>query len=249
MNGAPDEVLAALDDVDNFVIVPRAALRALPPREAIALCWLRYRGQHEGWVDTSTAELAAEIGLTADQMKRAISVLVEEQLVEWREPQMFSRRRQYRVARRCTSAPSEGAHLHAPDGADVHALPLQEDLDLLVKSAPARSPFDAFWSEYPRKIDRGKAQLAFNAALRLRPQPDIAAGLERWLVYWRATGDVVDGKSVTSYVPHPTTWLHGRRWEAEPPPPQSRQNGAQRARPARPSTITDRSGESGVIEL
>lgn len=67
------------------------------------------------------------------------------------------------------------------------------------------SDFDLFWSAYPRKVDKKKARAAF-AKVRA-PVSQLLAALEvqkkseQWL------------KSGGQYVPHPTTWLNGERWE------------------------------------
>lgn len=72
------------------------------------------------------------------------------------------------------------------------------------------SGFDEFWISYPRKIGKKKAEGAWN---KIHPdetlREKITAALERhkqsrqWL------------KDSGEFIPHPTTWLNGRRWEDE----------------------------------
>jgi hypothetical protein len=135
--------------------------------------------------------------------------------------------------------------------ANLQSEPLSLESLEVVSFTTASSPFDAFWSEYPRKVSKPDAARVFAALLKERPQPDIAAGLERWLVYWRANGDITPGGAVSQYVPHPATWLRGRRWEAETPVVKPRQSGANRAGAARETLTEDprRQGESRLIEL
>lgn len=77
--------------------------------------------------------------------------------------------------------------------------------------------FDAFWAAYPRKVAKEAARkawtkLAPDAAL----QAVILGALEvhkRWLDWTRDEG---------RFIPHPSTWLNGKRWTddvapAEPP--------------------------------
>lgn len=70
--------------------------------------------------------------------------------------------------------------------------------------------FDAFWSAYPRKVDKQKAIKSFkwlkvdDELLRV-----ILAALEKQK---RSPQWTKDGGT---YIPHPTTWLNNRRWEAE----------------------------------
>ncbi len=67
------------------------------------------------------------------------------------------------------------------------------------------SDFDLFWSAYPRKVDKKKARAAF-AKVRA-PVSQLLAALEaqKKTEQW-----VKDGGR---FVPHPTTWLNGERWE------------------------------------
>ena len=79
--------------------------------------------------------------------------------------------------------------------------------------------FDRFWAAYPRKVDKKKARLAF-AKVRA-PVEKLLAALE---VQKKAPQWVKDNGA---YIPHPTTWLNGERWEDEaaldaaPPAPAS----------------------------
>ena len=70
--------------------------------------------------------------------------------------------------------------------------------------------FHRFWTAYPRKVDRRKAERAWQ---RLKVTPvlmeRIMAGLERdrKSPQWNRDGG--------RYIPYPATWLNNRRWEAE----------------------------------
>jgi hypothetical protein len=77
----------------------------------------------------------------------------------------------------------------------------------------AQGRFERFWAAWPKKVAKADAQKAFarlgcdDALLAL-----IVDAVERQARSpgWRKEG----GK----YVPHPATWLRGRRWEDEPGP-------------------------------
>lgn len=71
--------------------------------------------------------------------------------------------------------------------------------------------FDHFWDAYPRKIGKPKALLAYNKAIRHSDCTEILNGLEKWVDYWK----YVDPQ----FIPHPTTWLNGERWQDQPPTP------------------------------
>ena len=66
-------------------------------------------------------------------------------------------------------------------------------------------PFDAFWDLYPRKVAKGHARLAFKKACdKVKPET-IMDAVKKFAA-------AVEGKE-KQYIPHPTTWLNGERWE------------------------------------
>ncbi len=75
--------------------------------------------------------------------------------------------------------------------------------------------FQTFWAAYPRKVGKGNAQKWWKSH-----KPDeallqtmlVAIGQQR-----KSDGWVKDGGQ---YIPHPATWLNGKRWEDELPPPK-----------------------------
>jgi len=77
-----------------------------------------------------------------------------------------------------------------------------------------QSGFDAFYAQYPRKTGR---QAALKAWGKLKPDvfliKEIMDGLSVACEGWA-------GKEV-EYIPHPATWLNGRRWEDQPSKPLS----------------------------
>jgi hypothetical protein len=84
----------------------------------------------------------------------------------------------------------------------------------LASLAPASAPgFDDFWQRYPLHVGK---QAARKAWAKLGPSPPLgqivdALAWQRDLPRWREEGG--------RYVPHPATYLNGRRWEDERPPP------------------------------
>lgn len=60
------------------------------------------------------------------------------------------------------------------------------------------------WSEYPRKVGKGQARKAWNAAIKKEDPVKILEALEKHSMAW-------DGKS-PEYIPHLSTWLNGERW-------------------------------------
>lgn len=89
----------------------------------------------------------------------------------------------------------------------------EPELEKKVVSKPKGfSPqFAQFWSAYPNKVGKVKAEAAYTKALARASGPDppgeLLSGLERAKVsdQWRR-----------GYIPHPSTWLNEGRWEDEP---------------------------------
>jgi len=69
------------------------------------------------------------------------------------------------------------------------------------------SLFDEFWSTYPRHTDKAKARKAWASALKKIDSETILVATERFKK--QSLGK--DQK----FLPHPTTWLNGERWDDE----------------------------------
>jgi uncharacterized protein YdaU (DUF1376 family) len=73
--------------------------------------------------------------------------------------------------------------------------------------------FNTFWSVYPRKVARQEAVKAWQ---KLNPDAGLQQGIFNALAnqtkseQWR--------RDAGKFIPHPGTWLNGRRWEDQAPP-------------------------------
>lgn len=76
--------------------------------------------------------------------------------------------------------------------------------------------FDKFWTEYPRKEDKTKAKKAF---IKLHPDNALVSEMLNALSWQKTTEQWRDRR----YIPLPTTYLNGRRWEDEQPAQPARQ--------------------------
>lgn len=70
--------------------------------------------------------------------------------------------------------------------------------------------FWLFWQMYPRKIDKDRARRAWK---KLSPARAMANAILEGLRNWKKC----DQWQEERFIPHPTTWLNGRRWESTPP--------------------------------
>lgn len=79
-----------------------------------------------------------------------------------------------------------------------------------MRTKGAQEGFAQFWKLYPRKVDKAKAEKAWN---KLDMTPGLFAEICTALAKQATSLDWL--KSGGQYIPHPTTWLNGRRWEDE----------------------------------
>lgn len=70
--------------------------------------------------------------------------------------------------------------------------------------------FDAFWTAYPRKVAKDKARKAFR---KINPNAELLAEMLRAVDAQKKAKDWL--KEGGQFIPHPVTWLNGRRWEDE----------------------------------
>ena len=93
------------------------------------------------------------------------------------------------------------------DKKESHA---EEKLNTPFKTKEQEQLFAQFWNEYPKKVAKRDAERAWSKI----PLDDllfkrIMAGLDRA----RASPNWIKDKG--QYIPHPATWLNGKRWEDE----------------------------------
>lgn len=81
-------------------------------------------------------------------------------------------------------------------------------------SADADGAFDAFWSQYPRKVSKPQAVKAWKAATKKATPDVVMAGLAKHLPLWAG--------AEAKFIPHASTWLNGERWSDEVATPESK---------------------------
>jgi len=111
--------------------------------------------------------------------------------------------------------------VHAPctDGhLTINQEPLTNNHKPKDQEPPAQAPiedlFPKFWKLYPKKQDKAKAQKAW---AKLKVDEALFTMIARSLALQAVTADWT--KEGGKYVPLPTTWLNGKRWEDEIAPP------------------------------
>lgn len=91
--------------------------------------------------------------------------------------------------------------------------PLKEKQDQKTCSTPSveRVDFEKFWSIYPKKVGKAKAIKSWE---KLNPDMILFASIEESLQRAKRSPDWIKGAG--QFIPHPSVWLNGRRWEDEP---------------------------------
>lgn len=78
---------------------------------------------------------------------------------------------------------------------------------------PADDLFAKFWTLYPKKRDKAKAEKAF---AKLKVTDDLFSQIMQGLAAQSVSHEWTKGEG--EFVPLPTTWINGRRWEDEVKP-------------------------------
>ena len=71
--------------------------------------------------------------------------------------------------------------------------------------------FDQFWNQYPKKVGKGQAEKAFNKVCK--NEVDFAAIMHGLSEQNRLKFQPMIDDGQEQYIPYPSTWLNGRRWE------------------------------------
>ena len=73
--------------------------------------------------------------------------------------------------------------------------------------------FEEFWACYPKRSDKGHARTAYLKAAKAAGVDVVLAGAQRFA----ADPNLPEPK----FIPMPTTWLNGERWQDDPLPPRN----------------------------
>lgn len=187
---------------------------------ALADCCSEHDGEpgEIGW--PSLAHLSRMTGIGESTLKTHLDRLAELDLIQKVERR---RRRDGRLGtwiyRITTAAPSDVGTTAGPPASTTAAPPAlghsrsTGSLEpSLLNPQPEPSPtaqqsdFDKFWQMYPRKVDKKRAERAWSQLKRPERQAALdalGAHVEHWSREQRPE----------RLIPHPTTWIHGHRWE------------------------------------
>lgn len=199
--------------------------------ERLVLLALADHAGDDGECYPHTARLAEKCALDRKTVQRHLIALDERGLVE----KLYRRKRgdgrlagwQYRIAfddREGTpTSPHEGTPTSPREGTPTSRLegtsmpPLEPSI-----SNPQNEPsisnaveiiddtWEQFWNTYPRRTGKANARRAWDK-LSATDRTTALDALTDHVGYWKAAG------TQPQFIPHPATWINGRRWEDELP--------------------------------
>lgn len=84
------------------------------------------------------------------------------------------------------------------------------EVDSRVKEDPEDGSFNQFWAAYPRKVKKQEAMKAFS---KISKKEELLERILKAIEQQKQTPQWV--KQNGEFIPHPSSWLNGRRWEDE----------------------------------
>lgn len=223
-------------DIGPFAIVPRWVIRALAGKKwgLTLYCVLADHADRESssWKIGRKA-LAAEMGCGLSTLQEAQAECVEAgciRITPTSTPDGDQGWNSYHVVQIAPDPDrdSEGGRLPEQHPSTAMAVtlprtpyknPVQEPLSRELEAPSVEALFSLFWQQYPRKVSKPAALKAYRAAMkdvdRGAVAAEIMAGLQPWIRFWSARGE-------PEFIPHPSTWLNGHRWQDVAPAPVRR---------------------------
>ncbi len=184
--------IAAINWALNVVIDVTSTQKAV-------LIALADRADEDGYCYPSYEDITRRSCVSRKTLITALKVLEEKELIT--RHRRYSQSTIYRVnitpIDRSKMTPMDRSKTTPIDRSKITPLTTNES------SIINHKEFDEFWAGYPRKTNKAKAKTAFD---RLT-QKDRKAATQALAIYPWSTEQ--------RYIPHASTWIHGRRWEDE----------------------------------
>lgn len=184
-----------------------------PTAKLLMFVLLSHRNRHTGECYPSYSTLAAECSLSIRSIQNAKGELEEAGFME------IQHKKQGRYGPKCNhyiiniGAIAPDATTRAIAGA-IEAAIAPDSTKPIKPIKPKNNPptplieddsFDRFWEAYPRHIAKQHARKAWAAAMKHAEPDKIIAAAKTFATSHGATDE--------KYIPHPATWLNGKRWE------------------------------------
>lgn len=192
--------------------------------ERLVLLALADHAGEDGECYPHTARLADKCGLDRKTVQRHLIALDERGLVS----KLYRRKRsdgrlsgwQYRLEMHvregtCKSSqegtqtsPQEGTPTSRQEGTPMPSLEPSISNPQIEpsKNIQVSDGFDEWWTMYPRKTGKQNAGKSWSK-LSDQDRRSAITAIEHHVAHWEAAG------TAPQFIPHPATWLNGRRWE------------------------------------
>lgn len=109
-----------------------------------------------------------------------------------------------------TDIPTKRGHAH-PVLEDTPTSPQEPSIfNPQIEPSQVDNDWQTFWNEYPRKTGKQNAEKAWSK-LSATDRQSALAQIDMHIHHWDVSG------TSPQFIPHPATWLNGRRWEDELP--------------------------------
>lgn len=205
--------------------IPNALLRYPDLSPSAKLVWARlaqYAGQ-DGMAYPKMATIADQVGLSEVYVQKRLKELVDkgflvrhkavgkQRLLHFPDTYTF-------IFHACFASQLVGTgDIPEYTSVDVPEYTSNQENQSLRESRTTPLPlkgddgFDQFWKAYPKKV----AKVAALRAWRRLHYPNLVATIMATLERFKSSPDWLKNRG--AYIPHPATWLNGRRWEDELP--------------------------------
>lgn len=203
----------------NPILEQLAKINLSPYETRTIMCIFRKTyGYGKKWDYISLDQFSSFCGLDKRLISRTVKKLVERKLIIRRDDKdraFYCFNKDF--SQWISSSPEISHHLQRcePSSPEIHTKETitKETLINNISCKMTLEDFEDFWQQYPRKINKKTARKKFLTIPRSNKQKILLA--------------LEDQKTSSQwqeerYIPHPTTWLNGERWEDEIKPEQNR---------------------------
>ena len=227
-----------------FAIVPLRLLTQVSPTAVVVYAVLAEAANLDQMAWPSKATIADRTGLSARTVQRAIADLRDAGWVEVsdRARENGSQTSNTYAVRRVggvtdVSLPQDifdsppETNLSPPEQDPIEPDPVSELNN--IDRQPVDDPFDRWWSEYPRKVQKQAARRAYAKAARKISHDQLLDSMIQYRDH--------DDRVANGFIQHASTWLNGECWEDEIV--QSPQNDEERQWAALKAAMAEDTGE------
>ena len=212
-----------------FAVIPGWLLSACEVSDGAKLFYgeVSRRCNERGYCWASNETLAADLKCGARTISRYVSELESAGAIMTEDVGVSDRKRRHerriRLAETCGFNVAKNGELNIAKNGDLNVAKNGEVVNRLNNKSMNNTPippgegegdpmFDRFWKLYPRKVNKQAARRAWD---RLKPnlllcsQMSLALKAQMRSEQWTREGG--------RYIPYPSSWINGRRWEDEMP--------------------------------